>query len=189
MCGRERCTYLQDRSLSVVPPLCSPSGAGSSSEDVTSITLPRFARGDARLAVSLPLRGGTGLLSSRALDRRSPSARLRCRRAATSTSHAASSASDALRFPLPSLGRTILKECRQHKSVETDTNTDTSDVGSVIAKAALPIAEDLWVTGDPMATQDLKPAHDTCPPGSNAAIAVQLRQRRTKKKNSAATQN
>lgn len=125
-------TYLHDCSFSDAPPLCSPTGIASSSEEVNSITLVRFGGGDARFGKPLPLELCAILLSSLALDLCSPAGRLCWRSAATSTSNSGVVVGDvALRFPARSLGLTIFGGGCKHPSVEADTRTESEDRGCI----------------------------------------------------------
>jgi hypothetical protein len=119
-------TYLQDCSLSDVPSLCTHCLDASSSEEVTSITLLRFAGGEARFCKSLLFEVGTRLVSSLFEDLRSPGGHMCWRRAATSTSLCGMVVGDvALRLPLRSRGLTIFEGGSKQRSVEGDTTTES----------------------------------------------------------------
>lgn len=123
--------YLQDCSLSVIPPLRSPSSSASSSEDVTSITLLRFGGGEPRLKPSLLLEVATRLGSSLAFDLRSRVARMCCCDAVASASEGGSVGGDkSFRLSLRSLGRTIFDTRGQHRSVGQNTKLETEDAGN-----------------------------------------------------------
>jgi hypothetical protein len=101
----------------------------------------RFAGGEARFCKPLLFKVGTRLVSSLALDLRSPTGRTCWRSAATSTSNGGMVArDDTLRLPTRSLGLAIFEGGSKHMNVEADTRTKSSDTRAIITKASGPIA-------------------------------------------------